>query len=244
LIVDQAYWNNSYEKFHFSSLPDDDPTKKLLSRFIPDAEKWQTAYEPGCFPGRFLLEIGMKGYILNGCDLTPRVEFELKEWLEKEKGCRVGDIVRENYLDVDESIQFDLVCSFGFIEHFENYPEIFLKQLKMVKKSGMALIQFPNFYGFAQRLLHYYLDKDNLNNHVIEAMNLKSYKHLIPENYEIVFMGYYGNFEFWHDDFNRTNTRIQKNMLGLLYRTKRFWSKLPDSEYWSPYGAIILKKHV
>lgn len=242
MIVDQTYWDNSYKSYSFKPLPQGDPTRSLIDKYIPHADHFQNAFEPGCYPGRFLLEIGRKGFILNGCDVTPRVELDLRDWLVKVGNCKVEKIVQENFDNLNDNKQYDLVCSFGFVEHFENYENIFIKQINMAKNGGIVLIQFPNFYGLVQRLLHYCLDRDNLSNHIISAMNIENYKHIIPEDFEIVFWGYYGNFEFWNDDFNHANNRIQKYILNLIYKTKRWWSIIPNRKLWSPYGAIILKK--
>ncbi len=96
-----------------------------------------------------------------------------------------------------EGKKYDLVCSFGFIEHFENYTDIFAKQLQLVKDNGLALIQFPNFYGIVQRFLHYHLDRNNFYNHITQAMNINNYLKIISPDFTIIFTGYYGNFEFW-----------------------------------------------
>jgi len=241
MIVEQSYWDDSYKGYKLKPLPNDDSTRILINQYIPYSNNFLSAFEPGCFPGRFLLEIGRKGYILNGCDITPRVEEDLKIWLENDEGCKVGEIMRCDFNDVNEGIKYDLVCSFGFIEHFENYTDIFAKQLRLVKDNGLALIQFPNFYGIVQRFLHYHLDRNNFDNHIIQAMNINNYLKIIPPEFTMIFVGYYGNFEFWNN-YEKNNNRLKRYILHHVYKTKKWWKRIPNSKLWSPYGAIILKK--
>ncbi len=240
MIVEQDYWNNSYSSYKFNRLSKDDPTRQLIEQWVPIAQETQEVFELGCFPGRFLIELGQKGYILNGCDLAPQIIPNLEKWSLK-NNCVVNEFYNTTYLDFIEN-KYDLVASFGFIEHFNNYEEVFLQQCEMVKEGGVLLVQFPNFRGFVQLFLHSFFDKDNLNNHVIESMDLSKYKKILPDNFEIVYYGYYGNFDFWIDDYNKRNGKIKNKLLSLLMKTSGVWKMLPDVSLYSPYGAIIAQK--
>lgn len=240
MIVDQSYWDRSYEKYEFRELPENDPTKELIKKFVIDAEGDRTAFELGCFPGRFLLEIGRKGYELNGCDKNHRVTKDLPAWLSK-NNCKVGSFQEIDYKDALDS-KYDLVASFGFIEHFANWDEVLKHHCMMLETGGILIVQFPNFKGFIQKYLHLFFDKDNLNNHVLSSMNPAAYKKLLGQEYEILFCGYYGAFDFWIDDYKKRNGATKKRMLALLNRTRRIWKYLPNNSAWSPYGAIIVRK--
>ncbi|RRS32179.1 MAG: hypothetical protein P794_02035 [Epsilonproteobacteria bacterium (ex Lamellibrachia satsuma)] len=240
MIVEQEYWNNSYEIYKFARLSDIDPTKQLIERYIPFTKNNEQAFELGCFPGRFLVEIGQKGYILNGCDLAPQIRKELKGWCLK-NNCRVNQFYNEPYLKFKNE-QYDLVASFGFIEHFKNYEEVFIQQCGMIKENGILLVQFPNFRGAIQHRLHKIFDAYNLSNHVIGSMNLEQYRKLLPNNFEILFCSYYGNFDFWIDDFKKRNGKVKKKLLKLLFKTSKFWEYTPNSSIYSPYAALIAGK--
>ena len=240
MIVNQEYWNSSYETHKFQRLPKSDPTLKLIEKFIPEANNNEQAFELGCFPGRFLVEIGQKGYILNGCDLAPQILSTLENWCLK-NNCQVNHFCNAPYLDFVNN-KYDLVASFGFIEHFDNYEEVFLQQCNMVKDEGILLVQFPNFRGFVQKFLHKWFDRDNLNNHVIFSMNLKRYRDILPPDFEIIYCAYYGNFDFWIDDYRQKNGRFKTKLLSLFRKTSRFWKFAPNSSSYSPYAALIAKK--
>jgi len=65
---------------------------------------------------------------------------------------------------------FDIVTSFGVIEHFDNARPVVQRHLDLVKPGGVALITVPNYgglYGFLQRKF----DGPNLALHNMEIMN-------------------------------------------------------------------------
>jgi 2-polyprenyl-3-methyl-5-hydroxy-6-metoxy-1,4-benzoquinol methylase len=65
---------------------------------------------------------------------------------------------------------FDVVTSFGFIEHFDDARPVVRKHLDLVKPGGVALIAVPNYggiYGSLQR----WCDSSNLELHNLEIMN-------------------------------------------------------------------------
>lgn len=240
MIVEQSYWDESYKKLRFFRLPPKDATVELMQKFIPKAGAGGTAFEIGCFPGRFLAELGDLGYILNGCDITPRVITDLSPWLITE-GYRVGEFFGSSY-ENHTNKKFDLVASFGFIEHFQNYGDVFLDHCKMVKEDGYLVVQFPNFRGSIQHKLHSRFDRDNLANHVVEAMDIEYYAKIIPPDFEILFKGYYGAFDFWFDDFRKKHNKVTKRILKLFMKTKPLWRFAKDDERWSPNGAIIARR--
>jgi len=203
----------------------------------------QQAFEFGCFPGRFLVEIGQKDYILNGCDLTPRIEKDFKAWLQ-ENNCKVEELVQVSYTEFT-SKSYDLVASFGFIEHFKDCEKIFKQHCQMVKVGGTMIVQYPNFQGWVQNKLHSFFDRDNLNNHVVESMDLDFYRQSLPENFEIVCCSYYGNFDFWVDDFKHRNGKMKKLLillLKILVKVKIVWRLLPNNKVYSPYAVLIAKR--
>jgi len=65
---------------------------------------------------------------------------------------------------------FDIVTSFGVIEHFDDARLVVQKHLDLVKPGGMALIAVPN-YGGLYGLLQRWCDAPNLELHNLEIMN-------------------------------------------------------------------------
>lgn len=239
MIVGQDYWDASYATHQFTRVPAQDPTRQIVERYIPLAGPGQTAFEFGCFPARYLYEIGSRGYAVSGCDRTPRVASELPAWLEKNE-IRTGNFFQCDFWHVPRS-RFDVVASFGFVEHFRDYLDVFRFHFEFVKPGGLVLVQFPNFRGAVQRLLHEIFDKDNLDNHVVAAMNLAEYRSVASSFGEVLFCGHYGGFDFWTDHFNGGPGPRRLRLLNALERTRPLWSKLPTAAPWAPYGAILVK---
>ncbi|MBN7805992.1 methyltransferase domain-containing protein [Agrobacterium rosae] len=240
MIVDQSYWDKSYSKLKFFRLQQGDQTTALLNKYLPRAKADKSAFEIGCFPGRFIAEIGELGYVLHGCDTTPRVATDLGPWLESQ-GYAVGEIIQAPYQDFIDN-RYDLVASFGFIEHFDDYENVFLEHCKMVNAGGYLVVQFPNFRGLVQHKLHQYFDLDNLNNHVIAAMELEFYRKILPADFDTLYCRYYGGFDFWTDDFKKRNSYLKRKFLKLFMKTKSLWKLLGDDPRWSPHGMIIAKR--
>ncbi len=239
MIVSQNYWNKSYEHYRFSRLPETDPILKVIKKYVPETTN-KTAFEMGCFPGKYLAEIGDKGYVLNGCDLFDDVETLLFDWL-RSQGFKINELKKESF-DFYKDRKYDLVASFGFIEHFKSYTDVFQTHLDMINNEGFLVMEFPNFKGIIQRFLHFVFDRDNFNNHILEAMDLNYYKKQLSSNFEIIYCEYIGGFDFWIDDFNKRNGFFKKIFLKLFFKTKFLWKYLNNSSYWSPYAILIAKK--
>lgn len=65
---------------------------------------------------------------------------------------------------------FDVVTSFGVIEHFDDARPVVQRHLDLVKPGGVALIAIPN-YGGLYGLLQRWCDAPNLGLHNLEIMN-------------------------------------------------------------------------
>lgn len=238
-FVEQDYWDKSYQQIRFATLPDHDPIKLWLTTFIPNGNG--TCLEVGCFPGGILSCFGELGYELHGIDLTPRVEHDLPAWLNS-RGYRVGKFTRGDFARFTPETEYDIVASFGFIEHFSKWETILLKQASLVKKGGLLVIEAPNFRGIVQRLLHLLLDRENYERHNIASMNPYEWAKITKKmGFEIVFCGFLGNFLFWTDDFRQN--WAQKLTTNLIHSaSKRILKKLPNSGVYSPFCGLICKK--
>jgi len=94
--------------------------------------------------------------------------------------------------------QFDMVCSFGLIEHFRGALLEKLVRIHddFVKPGGHLVIAVPNFTGF-QYFWHYMVDRPDLDNHNIDIMNPGIIERLVPCGYEILHSDYVGTMRLW-----------------------------------------------
>jgi len=238
-LTNVDYWNNLWDHNKFKIAPQDDPIRKWLELHIPKGQG--KCIEIGCIPGRYLAVFGEKGYELFGIDWTQRVTQDLPDWLLK-CGYSVGEFYCKNFEEFDTKDRYDIVCSFGFIEHFTRWDNILLRHANLVKDNGYIIIETPNFRGYIQRFIHILLDKKNFNNHNIDAMQPSLWQNiLILNGFEIIYCGYIGGFDYWVELQDRNF--IQKVALKLLMRGKKYLTKISfTSSLFSPYIGIIAKK--
>jgi 2-polyprenyl-3-methyl-5-hydroxy-6-metoxy-1,4-benzoquinol methylase len=240
-LANQSYWDDSYALYQLNeTVADDDIIKKWILKYVPKTNNGE-CFEIGCFPGRYLTVMGDLGYTLNGIDLTPRVNSDFPEWL-KSKGYKIGSFIKDDFLKLKSEKKYDLVCSFGFIEHFTNWDEIFEKHIELVNEEGYIVIETPNFRGFFQRLIHYVLDYENYKRHYVPSMNPKKWKKLCEKHgFTTIYSGYIGEFQFWID--KQPTTYIKTKLFNRLitnYERMKKWK--PNNPHYSPYCGIIAKR--
>jgi len=128
--------------------------------------------EIGGFPGQFAAYFNKK---LN-CDVTILdfyIDIKTLSFVEKINEIASGSIkyIQADLLNAKLAQEYDIVCSFGFIEHFQNTKEIIDHHLKCLKNGGTLFITMPNFRGingYAQRI--FYLE--NYKKHNVKCMKI------------------------------------------------------------------------
>lgn len=206
------------------------------------AEKgYQTAIELGGFPGYYT--IYLKKY--ENMDTTLFDYFVhpglVNELLEV-NGLKENDIniIEADLFSYKPETQYDMVLSFGLIEHFKDTKAIIATHLPFLKDNGTLFITLPNFKsinGWVQRKF----DRENYDKHYIESMNpalLASYcKELGLKDVESY---YHGKFSMWLEN-KGTQSAMAKAFVKSLWFTGKVFTKLfPfESKALSPY--IVLK---
>lgn len=216
----------------------------FLKRFVPSTESGE-CFEIGSFPGSNLPALASLGYSLNGVDISDRNEFELSSLL-KSKGYKVGKFYSADIFKFKIDKKFDLVCSFGFVEHFENYLDVIKIHTQFVKEGGLLIITAPNYRGWVQYLVHSTLDRSNLKIHNIKSMRPKKWaKFLEAEGFEIIFQGYFGGLYFWLG--NKGRNKLEKFILYILHGTSARLKRIIKTEssiYSYNCGIVARKKMV
>ena len=196
-LTDKSFWDNTYEHFELADFQDH-AVADFLRRYLQDGHG-KTSLEAGSFPGSFIPTVGRKGYRVHGVDFNEKNVTQLPAWLRSLQ-LEVGEFWTADFFDFvkDERRRFDLVCSFGLIEHFENFEEVIKTHMDLVKPGGMIVITTPNFRGWLQQIPHRLFDKPNLDKHYLPSMNPYKWKRLMENNgFEVRFAGYFGGYDFW-----------------------------------------------
>lgn len=92
---------------------------------------------------------------------------------------------------------FDIVTSFGFIEHFSDSRLVVKRHMDLVKPGGVALITIPNYSGIYSTLQSW-CDASSLVMHNLEIMNTDALNDLVDiAGTETVRVYSYGRFSPW-----------------------------------------------
>lgn len=217
-IVRQDYWNKQYQDVNFQTFPPNHYIRKYINKDSIPPNASGRAFEIGCYPGRFLTLFGELGYELNGIDMNPDT-VHISE-IARKQHFKAGKIVRDDFMEMKENEQFDIVSSFGFVEHFTNLNEIIVKHARLVGPNGYLIIETPNFNGWVQHAFHALFDTPNLRRHVRRNMDPALWKTILQENhfeFEYLECGYIGGMDFWTD---KDQTKIQNFFAKIA---KRIW---------------------
>lgn len=240
-LVEQNYWDSSYEDLTLSISPKNDSVRLWIENHFTHHQG--NCLEVGCFPGRYLAVYGELGYTLHGIDLTPRTEKSLTDWLSQ-CGYKVGNFYNADFLNFNNYTpqMYDVVCSFGFIEHFRNWQSVLIKHTTLVSPEGYLVIATPNFRGLFQRVSHLLLDKKNYSRHYIPSMNPSQWEAVVQkQGFQTVYKGYFGSFDFWVDIQERNF--LQRLGIKAIEEIKPVLQRLPEgSSFYSPFCGLIAKK--
>lgn len=152
-------------------------------------------FEVGCAPGKWLafmaktFQMRASGieYSLAGTEATHR---NLKLL-----GMPVESILAGDFFKAEPQPQYDVVMSFGFIEHFDDPDAVVQRHAQWLKPGGRLVIGVPNFNG-VYRPLQRILNPDILEKHNLKIMHLDYFKNLGDKvALDVEHVEYLGSFE-------------------------------------------------
>lgn len=244
------YWQAVWGRIGQSSdeITPDSTFDRLLKRFLPVSSNWE-AMEIGCYPGTYLLQLGSQfGYRMSGIDFVPEVS-KLREPLEA-KGVRVGQLIQADFLQYESKHSYDVVASFGFVEHFENLELLLTKHAALVKPGGLLIVEVPHFRG-----LHYWLrrglEPELLTTHNLRAMVPSFYRDWLDRNgFSTLYCNYFMTFDFWlSSSAPLLTTRIAPKHRAVVWASRlakialrRLHLEHVPNPWFSPYIVVVARK--
>lgn len=219
---------------------------QLFQKFLP-FDRNLSFVEVGCYPGRYLWYFNRYfGYQVAGIDYV--------EWCcqQTRTSLATAEISAQiicadlfKFPSLPANNQWDVVASFGLVEHFNDTVNVLEKHLHLLKPGGYLVIGIPNHHGLNGHLLKW-VDREKYATH-----NLMSYEALHDslvkvENIEILAGGYFGHLGFWNTGIY-AKFKHKSNIPYFLVRTPLWileWAGrfLPDSSLLSPNITIIARK--
>lgn len=200
------------------------------------------ALEIGCAPGTFLAYICKEfGYKPEGVDYAKGAAEITKKTL-RDSGLTESTIYEEDFFKWKPNKKYDLVSSFGLIEHFHDVSPIVEKHVSLLKSGGILILEVPSF-GNGQYFLHNWLDKSNVDRCNIDIMNLAFFKDITKRyNLKTTYLGYIGGvFDFWWENENPT---LWQNIIRYFLKPIAFLGRrIPiQNKYFSPFIVFIAEK--
>lgn len=194
---------------------------RLLKRYVKPSCRY---VEIGCAPGKLLVwvasELKANAVGLDYSEVGIRQCGALAKALKLEVDFHHEDIFRHSL----NPKSFDVVTSFGVIEHFDNAAPIVKHHIDLVKPGGVALITIPN-YGGIYGSIQSWCDAPNLAIHNLEIMTPDTLSALvnISSDIESVRAFAYGSINPWMLNLEKKLPRfiarffsLSLNALGLL----------------------------
>lgn len=197
-LTEVEFWNRYWEG---CALPNTVDVNFSFDRCLSNALRTELVgvkgevLEVGCAPGKWLAfmaaEFGLKP---SGIEYSPAgMKATAKNF--QILGLPLGDIHTGDFFKIEPSRQYDVVMSFGFIEHFTDADSVVERHLQWLKPGGTLILGVPNFRGiyyFLQKIL----DQGILDKHNLDVMRLSYFEHL-ADRYRLnrASIRYIGSFE-------------------------------------------------
>ena len=213
-------------------------------------DKNKTCIEIGCFPGNFLVAFNKNfGYRVFGIDIVDKMSL-IKKNLDMHCIREYG-IYKKNLLDFNPKKKFDVVSSFGLIEHFSNPKKYIDKMLKLLKPGGYFIMGLPSIRYF-NYFLHNTFDKPTLRTHYLTMMDLRKIENIFKSRrLKTIHLSYYRFFEYSFTNSNKLLKFFNYTFLIIgriitFITDKLSLNLILSNKYLSPYIIYIgqsKKKH-
>ncbi|MEO6148792.1 MAG: methyltransferase domain-containing protein, partial [Mucilaginibacter sp.] len=173
-LTDRSFWQSFWESKTGLIFPikADYVFGDIIGPLIAE-KRIKTAIELGGFPGYYAIYL-KKYQKLDTTLFDYYIHPGIIKQLLNTNGLTESDItiIEADLFNYTPEKQYDLVTSFGLIEHFNDTKAIIETHLQFLKPGGALFITLPNFTGvngWVQRSF----DIENYNKHNINSMNLQ-----------------------------------------------------------------------
>jgi asparagine synthase (glutamine-hydrolysing) len=244
-LTDRAYWDTDRTGAFTPWTVESSPYDRVFETHLPRGEG-RTCAEIGAYPGAILTRLSKHlGYEPVAIEFSEHAS-HIAALLEH-NGISRYRVIQNDFLEVKDE-QFDLTCSFGFVEHFRDYPAIVRQHISLTRPGGHIAISVPRIDGFQGMLYrHTYRTKTwetIRDSHNPAIMNLGELTRLMAlGGNEILFAGHLfgGSIYFpWTADFLRPDMRWLIRYLNMIHRGRE--EATPSHAFYSPNLMVIARR--
>ncbi|SHN17919.1 class I SAM-dependent methyltransferase [Mucilaginibacter sp. OK098] len=212
----------------------------ILAKLIAE-KNIKNAIELGGFPGYYATYL-KKYQKLDTTLFDYYIHQELINQLLEKNGLKPGDIniIEADLFSYQPEKLYDMVLSFGLIEHFNDTKAIIETHLQFLKPGGVLFITLPNFKsvnGWVQRKF----DKENYDKHNISSMDLQLLKDSCKQlGLKEIEAYYHGRFTVWLEN-KAEQSKVAKAIVKAIWVAGKIATRIVpvESKSLSPY--IVLK---
>jgi SAM-dependent methyltransferase len=219
---------------------------RYVGRHLPRGRE-HACLEVGVVPGRHLLDIGgAYGYRVTGVDFSPRVH-DLAP-IFAGQGVE-ATFVQTDFLTWDPPERFDVVTSYGFIEHFQNFQLVVERHWRLVKPGGHLLLVIPSSTPLQWALRRLVCTRERieqaLHSHNQEINRLPALRRAVSRcpGSQILVARYVREMTIWltaDEDGMRPRAGLVLRALRPLERAARRFGV--SSRWFSPEALVLARK--
>jgi SAM-dependent methyltransferase len=235
----EKYWNDHWQMTQFSIAPEHHPIRKWIESEVTKTNN-NSVFEIGHYPGKFLAVFGERGYILNGTDSFIDKDLMMEKWLLS-RGYRIGNLYQSDFWSLAISQTFDVVCSFGFIEHFDNWDEAIKRHIQLTNIGGLVMIDVPNLKSPLYYWLYRLFEPEVLKNHILSVMDVSALSEIfIKNNCTIKTADFAGYFYF---RFVTRADKLSEYITRIINALRPLFELFPKSIYMRYIVVSAIKKY-
>jgi SAM-dependent methyltransferase len=211
-LTDRDYWSQYWSNYQYEKIP----SKTIYDKYIPALKEKESFIEIGGFPG-----INAAYFYKNVCKDVTLLDFYVNQAIvskfEQINQLPEGSIhcIESDFFKFDSNRTYDIVFSFGFIEHFDDTRDVIERHTKLLSEHGQLLIILPNLRGL-NGCIQWLFDRKNLRAHNLESMKIDLLKDIMKKT----------GMKSWKIDYTRKPMVWLEPKPGILNKTGRTLIKL------------------
>ncbi len=246
-LTDRSFWKSFWEskKDLIFYIKPDYVFGNILAKLIKD-NNIKTAVELGGFPGYYTIYFKKYQHI-DATLLDYFVHDGLIRELLNKNGMNYEDIsiIEADLFTYQPEKRYDLVTSFGLVEHFYDLKDIIARHIALLNPEGTLFITLPNFTG-VNGWIQRKFDSENYDKHNISSMDPELLMQICRELGLIEVESYYhGRFSVWLENRSQQSV-IVKALVKLIWLVGKIFTRIVtvESKRLSPYIVLKARKAV
>ena len=257
-LVKQSYWNQNWDASELAKPIDiskgifKNPQSRrlhlLFRRYLSDLPVGTTLLEVGCANSYFLPYFATEyGFSVTGLDYSEKGCEQAKAILERDE-IDGGVVCSDMFAPPDKMRNaFDIVISFGVVEHFTPTTRALDALNVFLRLGGMIITLIPNMNGLVA-FMQKQVNRQIYDLHVSLTKNGLLSAHR-DSGFDCLFCDYYTFVDFYVNNTGNVDSVIWIAVLkALRVLSKAVWlienvtRPFPSNRYMSPYVICIAKK--